>query len=243
MKIKNIIRKGIAFAWAIVISLLFNSCQTEAFNADEFEPTAMVEGEWITVDWLGMQIAALKKGNYLMVDDMIVDVKENQDGKSMGAVDRKWPDNTVYYTISTDAVDHSMIMDAMAHWEEKTNLRFEKRTNQAGYVEFRNGEGCSSHIGYLGYMQVINLSSWCTTGTIIHEIGHTVGLLHEHTRSDRDNYINVFPENVDDEYKYVFEKWSNANLPAINLTSNFDWNSIMMYGAYAFSNNGKPTIL
>ncbi|CAG0925966.1 unnamed protein product, partial [Notodromas monacha] len=47
--------------------------------------------------------------------------------------------------------------------------------------------------------QVLNLQwpgCW-VTGTIIHELLHAFGLIHQHQRYDRDNYITIKTQNVE----------------------------------------------
>ncbi|KAM7294421.1 putative metalloproteinase [Ixodes scapularis] len=57
---------------------------------------------------------------------------------------------------------------------------------------------CYSAVGRMGNAQPLSLGDGCVfRGTIIHELLHAVGFYHEHSRSDRDQYINVFLQNVD----------------------------------------------
>ena len=44
--------------------------------------------------------------------------------------------------------------------------------------------------------QFINLSDDCYSGIAVHKIGHTVGLAHEHNRTDRNSFILILPENI-----------------------------------------------
>lgn len=32
--------------------------------------------------------------------------------------------------------------------------------------------------------------------TLLHELGHTIGLYHEHMRPDRDEYVEIFTANI-----------------------------------------------
>ena len=55
----------------------------------------------------------------------------------------------------------------------------------------------SSHIGRAGYKQTISLGQGCMQkGTILHELMHGIGFHHEHSRSDRNNYVKILDENL-----------------------------------------------
>jgi hypothetical protein len=51
---------------------------------------------------------------------------------------------------------------------------------------------CESFVGMVGGTQTIGGSINCTTTTILHEMGHALGLYHEQSRADRDG-IRCFP--------------------------------------------------
>ena len=153
-----------------------------------------------------------------------------------------WPGGIVYYENPNNNDERTKVVkEAMDHWQEKTSITFEERTNQPNYVAFQDGDGCASNVGMLGGKQTITLSPNCSTGNVIHELGHTVGLFHEHTRQDRDQYVTI-------RWEYIETgKRSNFEIPSNNISEDvggYDYDSIMHYGPDAFSNTDKePTIV
>ncbi|XP_072913043.1 astacin-like metalloendopeptidase isoform X3 [Hemitrygon akajei] len=99
---------------------------------------------------------------------------------------------------------------------------------------------CSASVGRVGGTQLISLNRRCLEkgkGVIEHELMHSLGFWHEHTRSDRDKYIKIEWKNVWPGYEHNFLK-KNTN----NLKSGYDYGSILHYSRTAFSRNGQPTL-
>lgn len=155
-----------------------------------------------------------------------------------------WPDGIVPYMVNDRLPDQERISGAIAHWEAHTSLRFVERTpanqNQyPNYILFRPSTGCSSYVGMQGGMQPINLAKACSLGNTIHEIGHAVGLWHEQSRNDRDDFVDIRYENIISVYAFNFDKRPNDGLDI----GPYDYGSIMHYPRWAFSKNGQDTIV
>jgi len=153
----------------------------------------------------------------------------------------RWPGGVVPYVINSDLSSsvRARIDSAIEHWHANTNIRLVPRTIQDSFVEFRSHPSvCSSWIGKQGQMQVINLAAGCSRGAVIHEIGHAVGLWHEQSREDRDNYVEILWENIQPGKEGNFRKHITDGFDI----GSYDYGSIMHYNAYAFSKNSRPTI-
>ncbi|TWW69179.1 Low choriolytic enzyme [Takifugu flavidus] len=89
----------------------------------------------------------------------------------------------------------------------------------------------------LGGEQKLYFPNICTVGNLCHEIMHALGLHHEHTREDRDQYVTIEWEHIlkGKEKNFSIKKGNTLNLP-------YDLKSIMHYGEWFFSKDGKRTL-
>lgn len=103
--------------------------------------------------------------------------------------------------------------------------------------------GCCSHVGKQGKGgQNVSIGDNChKIGVIIHELGHVIGFWHEHTRPDRDEYVQILSENIQTGQEHNFNKLTNENVYTLGET--YDHRSIMHYARNAYSRNGYNTIV
>ncbi|WP_299889806.1 M12 family metallopeptidase [uncultured Lacinutrix sp.] len=182
-------------------------------------------------------------GDIVFALDQLTTTPSNDENRSVGRTGGRWPNNIVHYSIDPNLPNQQRVIDAIAHWENNTAIEFVQRTNQSSYVYFKPGGGCSSFVGKIGGKQDITLASGCSTGSTIHEIGHAIGLWHEQSRIDRDNYITVNFQNIQQGRAFNFQTYAQQGQDGDEYTSALDFNSIMLYSSYAFSANGQPTIV
>ncbi len=159
-----------------------------------------------------------------------------------------WPANTqgvaeIPYVI-TSAADAAAIAALSAFNSTFTGvIQFVPRGTQADYVNFDfdpndlSGQ-CESNVGHVGGEQTTSGSASCSLGTLLHEMGHVVGLYHEQSRPDRNTYITVNFGNVIKGSESNFDQLTD-NFQDLGL---FDYASIMEYIPFAFSRNGGPVI-
>ncbi|XP_028292412.1 high choriolytic enzyme 1-like isoform X1 [Gouania willdenowi] len=158
-----------------------------------------------------------------------------------------WPksvDGFVYvpYLLSPlyDDMDRITIETGMQDIATGTCVKFIPRTHEASFLDIQPRYGCWSFLGQTGGSQTLSLQTpgcmW--SGVASHEFMHALGFVHEQSRSDRDHYVTIVWKNVMRDYMHNFRKQVTNNL-----NSPYDYNSVMHYGRYAFSEDGGPTII
>ncbi|KAJ8299451.1 hypothetical protein KUTeg_023511 [Tegillarca granosa] len=70
----------------------------------------------------------------------------------------------------------------------------------------------------------INTYLFFQLDTVIHEMCHAIGMVHEQSRSDRDKYVKIITENIRSDYIYNLRKHKTYDLDA------YDYESVMQYG-------------
>ncbi|XP_065203960.1 zinc metalloproteinase nas-13-like [Planococcus citri] len=157
---------------------------------------------------------------------------------------KRWPSPIIPYEISSHMSDvmNRKIKKTMEYMESKTCLKFKQRARKkVDYIFFQDDEsGCYSKLGRQGSKQIVNLKiPGCDDeSTIQHEIMHALGFDHEHQRIDRDEYIRVRFNNIEEEAEDQFEKEESdtMGLP-------YDFYSVMHYSSDLGSKNHNEPVL
>nr|XP_049698697.1 seminal metalloprotease 1 isoform X1 [Helicoverpa armigera] len=165
----------------------------------------------------------------------------------------KWPRNTVVYDFNNEFTHAQIIAihSAMLEIEEHTCIRFRRKTIlDRHYVRITGKpDGCYASLGYWKDIPVhiLNLGKAAPgegcfiNSIIIHEWFHILGFLHMHSTYNRDDYVDLLWENMKPGYEFEFERFEYD--VADNLDLPYEYASVMHYDRFAFSNNGRPTML
>jgi uncharacterized repeat protein (TIGR01451 family) len=101
---------------------------------------------------------------------------------------------------------------------------------------------CEAIVGMRGDpvnpIQPIGGSENCTVTTILHEMGHALGLYHEQSRVDRNSYVTYNEGAVDKPQHANFDI-----LPTLTDSGLYNYASIMEYSSFLFSRYGTEPIL
>ncbi|XP_042880326.1 blastula protease 10-like [Penaeus japonicus] len=145
------------------------------------------------------------------------------------------------YRMDSTVRNRFIIRSAMNAWESHTCVRFvEAPDTNEPYIAITEGNGCYSYVGQTGKKgQTLSIGRNCYTNAIIkHELGHAIGLFHEQSRSDRNNYVKINYTNVRAGTERNFYKHVTANYG-----QEYDFYSLMHYTSTSFTKNGGSTVV
>jgi len=172
-----------------------------------------------------------------------------------------WTGGVVPFCFHSNVPDsvRKLIEEAMLEYEKAVPCIQFKQTNRSGDFSCEKSpsviitsfdDGCfSSHLGLDPSVtqQQLNLQArkpenrgHCEVlGIAIHELGHVLGMAHEQSRPDRDDYVTINWDNIYQgrRYLYQFRVVDEADHERA-----YDVLSVMHYGSHGFSRNGEATI-
>ncbi|GGL73946.1 hypothetical protein GCM10010840_10040 [Deinococcus aerolatus] len=190
----------------------------------------------ILPDGSRQQVTGFVKDGYVMIEDDIIVAEAGQltqQGTYVVDTRYRWAGRTVPYTFASNVPQaiRDRVVQAASTIGATTNTIVTPRTStkQRDYVQitYNTGTSCASGLGMTGGRQTITLADRCSTGSIIHEFGHTLGLFHEQTRPDRDQYVEIVWANIPADWQSQYEiRSGSAGYGA------YDFDSIMHYPAY-----------
>lgn len=227
----------------LLFQVNYSYSQDACDNAREFVANLKVEVEGGKTKTFEVYVHG---NDVLMGGDIVIGKYDELFNEKKGLVSRGrtdptsstlWINGNVPYILdgNISSQKRNEILEAMNHIESQTNVCFKnKEADNSDYVRIRICNRNSTFPGRVGGEQVLKITASSDVPTIIHELLHVVGLLHEHERPDYEEFLNVDSDQVGDwcftvnpiyDYEYV---------------GSYDYYSIMHYLPFQCGGGSDP---
>ncbi len=172
----------------------------------------------------------LEGENALVGGDILWPVDSMLSSRAAAGPFNRWKNGIIPYD---NSVNSQVFIEGVNAWNavsSQTGVTFVRRTNQRDYLLVVSERRCSSFMGRRGGAQILDLvEGGCIKHSAIHELGHAIGLMHEHTRADRDSYIRFNWDNIGGGPSTI----DNKNLSAKDISG-----VAAMYAGFGGAGNG-----
>uniref|UniRef100_UPI0037E771E8 meprin A, alpha (PABA peptide hydrolase), tandem duplicate 1 n=1 Tax=Semicossyphus pulcher TaxID=241346 RepID=UPI0037E771E8 len=134
------------------------------------------------------------------------------------------------------------VHQAFEMYRLKSCVDFKPYEGEKTYIKFEKRGGCFSSVGDQQNGQILSLGSGCDHKAVIeHELLHALGFYHEQSRTDRDDYVDIWLDQVTPGYQHNFNKYNDDFITDQNTA--YDYESLMHYRPFSFNKNASiPTV-
>ncbi|KAG8580022.1 hypothetical protein GDO81_007090 [Engystomops pustulosus] len=119
---------------------------------------------------------------------------------------------------------------------EKKQVDFKPYEGESTFIHFQKFGGCWSYVGDFRTGQNLSIDSGCDHKAIVeHELLHALGFYHEQSRSDRDDYVQIWWDEITAGMEHNFNTYDDKYITDLNTP--YDYESVMHYAPLSFNKN------
>ncbi|KAM9316389.1 meprin A subunit alpha [Gastrophryne carolinensis] len=202
------------------------------------------------MSWINHQSQSQDVGDFIDIPDLNIgqslfqgDIKLPRERNALRNDSYRWKFPIPY--ILADNLDlnaKGVILKAMEMYRLKSCVDFKPYKGEPTYIHFQKFGGCWSYVGDFGTGQDLSIGSGCDHKAIVeHELLHALGFYHEQSRTDRDDYVEIWWNEITDGMGHNFNVYDDIYITDLNTP--YDYESVMHYGPFSFNKNASvPTI-
>lgn len=162
-----------------------------------------------------------------------------------------WPFGVIpfEYDSNVSQANRNLFQNAMNEVHDYCGVDFRPRQQfDVAWLHIQSASANNAPVGYFVGERIVNIFNFNVQIIMVHELLHVIGIYHEQSRTDRDNYVTINSGNISQNGCQDSNgnpgpcdpQFAKEDLSASFGAYNFD--SIMHYGRAAFSTSTADTI-